>query len=58
MCLNCGCMIPNDDHGNPDNITVDNQVKKAADASNDGDVVAALDMIEKTSQKAKDDLTE
>ncbi len=51
-------MIPNDDHGNPDNITVDNQVKKAADASNDGDVVAALDMIEKTSQKAKDDLTE
>ena len=23
MCWNCGCMLPDDDHGNPDNITTE-----------------------------------
>ena len=23
MCWNCGCMRPDDDHGNPDNITTE-----------------------------------
>lgn len=32
MCLNCGCGMPDDDMGNPDNITAET-VKKAAKAS-------------------------
>lgn len=23
MCWNCGCMMPDDDHGSPDNITTE-----------------------------------
>jgi len=33
MCYNCGCGMPDDDMGNPDNITEEN-IKKAAKASN------------------------
>lgn len=32
MCLNCGCGMPDDDMGNPDNLTTKN-LKKAAKAS-------------------------
>lgn len=32
MCLNCGCNMPDDDMGNPDNLTMED-VKKAAKAS-------------------------
>lgn len=32
MCLNCGCGIPNDDMGNPDNLTL-KTLAKAAKAS-------------------------
>lgn len=32
MCWNCGCMMPDDDHGNPDNITTET-LRKAAKAS-------------------------
>lgn len=32
MCYNCGCGMPEDDMGNPDNITED-KIKKAAEAS-------------------------
>jgi hypothetical protein len=32
MCLNCGCGQPNDDRGNPDNITAD-ALQRAADAN-------------------------
>ena len=33
MCLNCGCMMNDDDMGNPDNITT-TMIAKAAIASN------------------------
>ena len=33
MCLNCGCNMPDDDMGNPDNLTMEN-LQKAAKASN------------------------
>ncbi len=23
MCLTCGCMLPHDDHGNPDYLTIE-----------------------------------
>lgn len=32
MCWNCGCMRPDDDHGNPDNITTAT-LRRAAKAS-------------------------
>lgn len=32
MCLDCGCKKPNDDHGNPDHITMD-KLQRAARAS-------------------------
>ena len=31
MCWNCGCMMSDDDHGNPDNITTES-LRKAARA--------------------------
>lgn len=33
MCMSCGCGVPNESHGNPDNITLDD-LKKAAKAAN------------------------
>jgi hypothetical protein len=32
MCLSCGCGEPNEDHGNPDQITYED-LKRAADAN-------------------------
>jgi hypothetical protein len=32
MCMNCGCMQPNDEHGNPANITLE-EMRKAAEAN-------------------------
>jgi len=32
MCLTCGCMEPNEDHGDPAHITYDD-LKKSADAA-------------------------
>lgn len=32
MCMSCGCGEPNEDHGNPDNITLDD-LKRAAKAA-------------------------
>ena len=34
MCLSCGCGQPNDKHGNPNNITMDD-LQKAAQAANE-----------------------
>ena len=31
MCWNCGCMMPDDDHGSPDNVTTET-LRKAARA--------------------------
>ncbi len=33
MCMSCGCGKPNEDHGNPDNITLED-LKRAARAAN------------------------
>jgi hypothetical protein len=33
MCVSCGCGNPNDNHGNPDLITMD-ELQKAARAAN------------------------
>ncbi|HEX9989469.1 MAG TPA: hypothetical protein VEX13_18140 [Chloroflexia bacterium] len=33
MCMSCGCGEPNEDHGNPDHITLDD-LRKAAKAAN------------------------
>lgn len=30
MCLTCGCMLPHDDHGNPDYLTIENLETSAA----------------------------
>jgi hypothetical protein len=32
MCMNCGCMEPNEEHGNPANITLEG-LRKAAEAN-------------------------
>ena len=45
MCYNCGCGVPNDDMGNPDNIT-EETVKKAAAASNQSVEEAKKNMLE------------
>lgn len=29
MCLTCGCMLPHDDHGNPDYLTIEDLEKSA-----------------------------
>ncbi len=30
MCLTCGCMLPHDDHGNPDYLIIEDLEKSAA----------------------------
>jgi hypothetical protein len=35
MCLTCGCMLPHDDHGNPDYLTIE-RLEKSADADSMG----------------------
>jgi hypothetical protein len=32
MCMNCGCGLPHDDHGNPANVTAD-ELRQAGDAN-------------------------
>lgn len=45
MCYNCGCGMPDDDMGNPDNIT-EEDIKKAAQASNQSVEDAKKNMLE------------
>lgn len=33
MCLTCGCMLPHDDHGSPDYLTIED-LEKSAKADN------------------------
>jgi hypothetical protein len=40
MCYNCGCKKPDDDHGNPSNIT-NRTFENAAKAGNKGDTEKA-----------------
>ena len=45
MCYNCGCGNPNDDMGNPDNITY-TTFQKAAKAENQSITQAKLETLE------------
>ena len=45
MCYNCGCGMPDDDMGNPDNIT-EKDIKKAAEASGQTIEDAKKNMLE------------
>jgi hypothetical protein len=49
MCLNCGCHMAHDDHGDPANITYET-VKKAAKA-NDMGVAESIAMILETAEE-------
>lgn len=51
MCMNCGCMKPNDDHGNPSNITMEDL--RAAGGANDQDLDTTIENIEKTYHQAE-----
>lgn len=50
MCVNCGCRMPADDMGNPDNLTTA-VLAKAALAGNDGN---ASDFLTKVKQGFED----
>lgn len=45
MCYNCGCGVPNDNMGNPDNIT-EEDIQKAATASGTTVKEAKKNMLE------------
>lgn len=45
MCLNCGCHMAHEDHGNPSNITYED-VKAAADANGMGVAESLVMMLE------------
>ena len=47
MCWNCGCMIPDDDMGNPDNITTET-IRAAARAAGNQSVRAVMENMERT----------
>ncbi len=47
MCWNCGCMIPDDDMGNPDNITTET-IRAAAKAAGNQSVRAVMENMERT----------
>ena len=53
MCMSCGCGEPNERHGNPDNITLDD-LKKAAKAARIEPEKAA-DNIHELASKLKED---
>ncbi len=40
MCLSCGCGVPDEDHGNPDHITMEDLRKAAEAAGIDADQAA------------------
>lgn len=50
MCLNCGCMMPDDDMGSPDVITTQ-KIMKAAKAGGNKNIKEAMENIIKTYQK-------
>ncbi len=47
MCWNCGCMMPDNDLGNPDNITTE-KLRKAAKAGGNKDLHQLMENMEKT----------
>lgn len=58
MCWNCGCMSPDDDMGNPDNITTE-RIRKAARAGGTRNVRDTFRNMTRTyEQKIKDTPTD
>ena len=47
MCWNCGCMMPDNDMGNPDNITTE-KLRKAARAGGNKNLHQLIENVEKT----------
>lgn len=52
MCVTCGCGQPNNDHGNPDFITMD-ELQKAAKAANESVEDAAKNIAESVGLSCK-----
>ena len=52
MCMNCGCGQPHDDHGTPDNITLEDLQK--AGAANDQSLRESAQHILETAQLVAD----
>ena len=53
MCLTCGCMLPHEDHGNADYLTIEDLEKSA---KIDGiDLDEAVERLTKTVAVAKDE---
>ncbi len=50
MCLTCGCMMPDNDMGTPDNITT-GTLRKAAKAAGAKNIKQVMDTMMKTYQK-------
>ena len=50
MCWTCGCMQPDNDMGNPDNITTET-MRKAAKAGGSKNIKQTMDTMIKTYQK-------
>lgn len=53
MCMSCGCGEPNEKHGNPDNITLDD-LRRAAKAANI-ETEQAADNIHDLAKQLKED---
>jgi hypothetical protein len=50
MCWNCGCMMPDNSMGSPDNITTE-KIKKAAKAGGNKDIKTLMATMVKTYDK-------
>jgi hypothetical protein len=50
MCWNCGCMMPDNTMGSPDNITTD-KIKKAAKAGGNKSIANLMATMVKTYEK-------
>ena len=57
MCWNCGCMMPDDDHGNPDNITT-KTLRQAARAAGPDTIHKLMDNMNEIYQSKIKDTTE
>ena len=52
MCWNCGCMMPENEMGNPDNITTET-LRKAAKAAGNKNIHELMENLEKTEKIRK-----
>jgi hypothetical protein len=54
MCLSCGCGIPEDDHGNPDNLVYED-IERAADAEGLSVSQTIQNLLDSLGDLARDD---